>query len=120
MGNRITYRDLEAWKKAMDFVEQVYRLSAQFPESERFGLSAQLRRSALSIPSNIAEGQARATVADFKRMLYIARGSLAEAETQLLIAVRLEYIGRNALKPVWRQAQTVGRLLNGLLRALKD
>jgi four helix bundle protein len=83
---------LDVWRDAMDLVEMIYRLTAAFPQEERFGLTAQLRRSAVSIPSNIAEGAARRSTPEYLRFLSIARGSLSEASTQLQIARRLDYI----------------------------
>jgi four helix bundle protein len=90
MGVR-DYRDLIVWQKSMDLVAEVYRLTRGFPREELFGLTSQVRRAAVSIPSNIAEGQARQSTAEFRRFLSIAQGSRAEVETQLLIAVRLNY-----------------------------
>ncbi|WP_295585142.1 four helix bundle protein [uncultured Lamprocystis sp.] len=90
MGVR-DYRDLIVWQKSMDLVTEVYRLTRGFPREELFGLTSQVRRAAVSIPSNIAEGQARQSTAEFRRFLSIAQGSRAEVETQLLIAVRLNY-----------------------------
>ena len=85
------YRELIVWQKAMDLVMRVYEATECFPQRELFGLTNQLRRAAVSIPSNIAEGQGRNTTADFLRFLSIARGSLQELETQILIASRLRY-----------------------------
>ncbi len=80
------YRDLIAWQKAMDLIEQVYRATASFPKEEVYGLTSQARRSAVSIPSNIAEGQGRRTTGEFLHQLSVAHGSLRELETQILIA----------------------------------
>jgi four helix bundle protein len=114
------FKDLIAWQKAMDLVEMVYRLTSQFPSDERFGLTSQLRRAAVSIPSNIAEGQGRNSNGDFGRFLNIAYGSLREVETQLLISVRLKYIGQNDFQPVQDLCDETGRILNGLMNKLKD
>ena len=84
---------LDVWRDSMDLVEMVYALSSMFPESERFGLTAQIRRAAVSIPSNIAEGAARRSTAEYLHFPSIARGSLSETDTQLQIAVRLGYAG---------------------------
>ena len=112
-----SYHDLEAWQQSMGPVTDVYSLTAEFPESERFGLTNQLRRAAVSIPSNIAEGQGRLSTKDFLRFLYIARGSLNEVQTQLEIARRLNFIKEGTVN-LSKQADTVGRLLNGLIRSL--
>jgi four helix bundle protein len=117
-GTRFSYRDLEVWQKAMDLAETVYSLSRTFPVEERFGLISQMQRSAVSVPANIAEGQGRKHRGEFVRHLTIARGSLAELETHLLLAGRLGYAGKDRLGALWRQAQEVGRLLNGLIRSL--
>src|SRR6185295_7508902 len=88
----ISYRDLIVWQSAMQLAEDTYKLCARFPRSERFGLGAQLQRCAVSVPLNIAEGQARGSTRDYLRFLSIARGSAAEVETQLLLAQRLGYV----------------------------
>ena len=115
-----TYRDLELWQKSMDLVVEVYKISKLFPRDEQFGLTSQIRRAITSVPSNIAEGQGRQSAAELIRFLYISRGSLTEAETQLLIALRLDYITRDLVKPVWGLMQEVGRLLNGLIRSFEQ
>ena len=91
-----THQRLETWKIAMDLVEVVYRLTETFPSSERYGLSGQMRRAAVAIPSNIAEGAARASTREYLRYLEIARSSLVEIETQLLIARRLRMAAADA------------------------
>ena len=85
------HEDLEVWRDAMNLVEQVYGFSAQFPDAERFGLTSQVRRAAVSIPSNIAEGAARRSTPEFLRFLSVARGSLSELDTQYQIAIRLGF-----------------------------
>ena len=87
-----SHKDLSVWQKAMDFAVVVYRLVEKFPAKETYGLSSQLTRAASSVPANIAEGKARATTKDYAHFLSIARGSLMEAETFLLLAVRLDYL----------------------------
>ncbi len=92
-----THHDLDVWRDGVALVKAVYALTQGFPADERFGLTAQLRRAAVSVPSNIAEGAARASRKDFARFVSMARGSLAEAETQLLIAVELGFCARSGL-----------------------
>jgi four helix bundle protein len=114
------YRDLIVWQKAMDLVEQVYRVSRSFPKEELYALTSQIRRAAVSIPSNIAEGQGRRSVPEFIRFLHIAHGSLREVETQILIGQRLGYVDATAAKNTMEMAEEVGRLLNGLLRSKSE
>ena len=113
------YADLIAWQKAMDFVELVYAATRAFPDEERYGLTSQMRRAAVSIPSNIAEGQGRKTPGDFHRFLAIARGSLREVETQILIAERLHYINVADRQRLFDTATEIARLINGLSRSLQ-
>jgi four helix bundle protein len=113
-----SYRDLIVWQKAMDLVVLLYKRSAGFPREEFYGLTRQLRESAVSIPSNIAEGQARGTTKEFLHFLWIANGSLAEAETQTLIAERLGYLESAATSEILERAAEVGRLINGLRNSL--
>jgi four helix bundle protein len=89
------HKDLDVWKKGMELVERVYSMSRAFPDSERFGLTSQLRRAAVSIPSNIAEGAARKSDKELLQFLSIAIGSLAELETQYLIAIRLGFLEKD-------------------------
>jgi len=112
------YQELIAWQKAMDLVEEVYKVSRNFPREELYGLTSQLRRAAVSIPSNIAEGQGRRTTADFLHHLLIAYGSLLELETQLLIATRLSYLVPVKCNEILKMAGEVGRILNGLMSSL--
>ena len=110
-----SYRDLLVWQKAMQLVIEVYQLLALLPKEERYGLSDQMRRSAVSIPSNIAEGQARNTQRDFVRFLYIAQGSRAELETQLEICVQLHYLTENQVKPVFHLCEEISRMCRSLI-----
>ena len=114
------YRDLIAWQKAMDLVESVYKLTEGFPKREVYSLTDQIRRAAVSIPSNIAEGQAHFTNREFVHYLRHSRGSLAELETQLLIARRLEYIAQNQADMLLKQTDELGRILSGLINSLKS
>ncbi|MCB9082604.1 MAG: four helix bundle protein, partial [Lewinellaceae bacterium] len=92
----MNHKDLDAWKISMELVQWIYEVTRDFPNQELYGLTNQLRRSAVSIPSNIAEGAARNSDKDFLRFLYIALGSLAEVETQLIIAINLGYLNEQA------------------------
>ena len=108
------YQDLIVWQKAMDLVQAVYKITAGFPKEELYGLTSQLRRAAVSIPSNIAEGQGRRTTGDFQRFLAIAHGSLREVETQMLIAKRLNYLNNERTSHLMESTSEIGRLINGL------
>ncbi len=112
----ITHKDLEVWKKAMDLAAQVYSLTAWFPKEELYGLTSQIRRFAVSIPSNIAEGAARHSRKEFIQFLRIASGSVAELETQLLLAIRMGFIPGDS---IISHIEEVRKLLLGLLRSLK-
>ena len=112
-----SFRDLEAWQLGMEFVVRVYELTSSFPAEERFGLSAQLRRAASSIPSNVAEGHQRGTKT-YRHFVVIAIGSLAEAETQIELAERLTLATKKQTEPARRAASEVRRLLHGLRRSL--
>jgi four helix bundle protein len=120
MANAVrSYKDLVAWQKSMDLVAAVYRASQGFPKEENFGLVSQIRRAAVSVPSNIAEGHARTSKKEFQYFLSNARGSLAELETQLTIAHQLAYIDETEINQLLDRLGEVGRILNGLLAALK-
>jgi four helix bundle protein len=114
-----SYRDLVVWKKSMTFVLDIYRCTQAFPKIETYGLTSQLRRAAVSVPSNIAEGQARRSTGEFKQFLGNARGSLREVETQILIARDLGYLEQNQSETLLGAASEIGRMLNGLLAALE-
>ena len=113
-----SYKDLTVWQKAMDLVVMVYQATRDFPREELYGLTNQLRRAAVSIPSNIAEGQARNSTAEFRNFLSIARGSLAEVETQLLIAERLNYLGSEKLREILAVQIEVNKMTNALMNKL--
>lgn len=113
-----TYRDLVVWQKAYDLSLAVYRATRGFPNDEVYGLRSQLRRAAISIPSNIAEGYGRRTTAEYARSLNIAYGSRCELETQLSIAADLGYIGRTVAAKLEQQTAEVERMLTALRRAL--
>jgi four helix bundle protein len=113
-----SYRDLIVWKKSMSLVLDVYRSTNCFPKTETYGLATQLRRASVSIPSNIAEGQARLSTAEFKQSLGHARGSLMEVETYILLAQELGYLERDQSESLLAGSAEVGRILNGLLNSL--
>ncbi|MBW3636386.1 MAG: four helix bundle protein, partial [Armatimonadetes bacterium] len=110
------YRDLTVWQKAMDLVVSCYALTHNFPKAELYGLSNQLQRAAVSVPSNIAEGSERQSPREFARFLAIASGSLAELETQIEIAIRLGYIETAETSVAFEQAVEIGKMLNSLRR----
>jgi len=114
------YRDLIAWQKAMAFVTSVYRVTAQFPREEIYGLTSQLRRAAVSIPSNIAEGHGRQSTREFVNFLSIAYGSLNETQTQLMIAQQLGYLSELDCNVLLEQSYELARLMNGLSRSLAE
>ncbi len=117
---RQRYGDLIAWQKAMDLVEQVYRITRQWPKDEMFGLTNQVRRAVVSVPANIAEGQGRTGSKEFLHHLSIANGSLCETETLLLIACQLSYLDESTLDPLLGRTTEVGRLIGGLIRSLRS
>ncbi len=114
-----SYRDLEVWQRAMDLAVECSRAAKVFPLDERYGLGAQVKRSAVSVPSNIAEGRGRLGPGGFLNHLSIARGSLFEVETQLLLAKRLSYLDDQAAQDLLKRTTQVNCLLAGLIRALK-
>ena len=114
------FRELIVWQKAMDLVADVYRATELFPKTEVFGLVNQMRRCAVSVPSNIAEGQGRATTKDFMHFLHMARGSLQELETQIAIAHRLNFIPAEAEAALMSSLTEVAKVLAGLLRSLSS
>jgi four helix bundle protein len=113
------YRDLDVWQKAMTLVERSYRLTEGFPRSEEFGLRAQIRRAAVSIPSNIAEGQGRSSTGEYVHHLAIAHGSLMELETQVQIAGRLGFVLNKEVETFLDAGSEVGRMLNALITSLR-
>ena len=118
--NGSTYRTLVAWQRAIDLLVCIYDICRQFPQDERFGLTQQLRRAAVSVPANIAEGRGRGSRADYRRFLHQARGSLFEVETHIIIAERLNYIGATVAAELGEQIASVVRPLNGLIGALDE
>ena len=115
-----SYRELRVWQLAMDIVIEVYRVTRAFPAEEKFGLIAQLRRAAVAISSNIAEGRSRLGAAEFRRFVSIARGSVAEVETQLAVAVALGYTGADEIVSLSAKLDELSKMLFGLYRRLTN
>ena len=113
------HQKLEAWCKAIDFVIEVYKSTEGFPKEERFGLTSQIRRAAVSVPANIAEGAGRQSNKEFVHFLSNAQGSASELETELIIAHRLGYLNGNEFDEVHSSLDRIGRLITGLSRHLK-
>ena len=113
-----SYRDLEVWQKTMDLVVECYRVSETFPKAELYGLSSQLKRAAVSIPANIAEGHGRTHTKEYLNHLSIVYGSLMELETHLQIAARLNCLNNSSLQPLLDKTAEIGRIVNGLIQSL--
>jgi four helix bundle protein len=119
-GTRIrSYRDLIAWQKAMALAEEVYNATRDYPKDEMYGLRAQMRRAAVSVASNVAEGHARSTPGEFVQFLGHAKGSLAELETQIILSARLGFLSADFGPRIADAIAEVGRLLNGLRNSLR-
>ena len=114
-----SYRDLEVWQLAMALAKQVYEVTGTFPSDERFGLINQMRRAAVSIPSNVAEGHARSSTAEFQRFITIAMGSVAELEAQILLSQDLGFLDSAQQQQLMRQLDQIGKMLRGLYRSLE-
>ncbi|RKS02337.1 four helix bundle protein [Flavobacterium sp. 102] len=115
-----SYRDLIVWQKSMSLVTLIYKLVLQLPENEKYGLTSQIKRSAISIPSNIAEGYGRNYRKDYSRFLQIARGSLFENQTQLEIAVNLDFIKADDLEEIKELSIEGEKMLNSLIKKLEE
>jgi four helix bundle protein len=118
-SKRRDYRDLVLWQRAVELAAEVHRVTVKLPRPELFGLAAQMRRSAVSIPSNIAEGSGRRTTREFIAFLHIARGSLYELRTQLLLASKVAYVTRSEISVAENLTDEVGKLLNAVIRGLR-
>ena len=116
----LSYQDLLVWQRAMDYVVVCYEITRDFPKEEIYGLTSQLRRSAVSIPSNIAEGHGRNTRGEYIQFLGIARGSLKESETQVILASRLNYLSQEKSQNALLKSKEVGILLGKLINLLKE
>jgi four helix bundle protein len=114
-----SYKDLIVWQKAMILVKTIYTVTKKYPKEEIYGLTSQLRRAAVSVACNIAEGQARNSTGEFKQFLGVSKGSLAETETLLILSNDLNLISAKELDEINKITEEVGKLLNGLLNSLK-
>lgn len=113
-----SYQNLVAWQRAMELVTDVYKVTSAFPKEEVYGLTSQLRRAAVSVPSNIAEGQGRKGNGEFKHFLRLSLGSLMEVETQIMISERLGYLNPDSAQTLLRDPGELGRIMNGLIKSL--
>ncbi len=118
MDKIVSYRDLLIWQKSMDLIVDIYKVSAKFPKEEIYGLTAQIRRASISVPSNIAEGYGRRSTGDYKRFLNMALGSLFEFQTQLEVSKRLNYLGENEFEPLNELSNEIERMTNSLISKL--
>ncbi|MBN1688108.1 MAG: four helix bundle protein [Candidatus Omnitrophica bacterium] len=114
-----SFKQLKIWQRSVEIVKQVYLLTKRFPKEELYGLTAQMRRSAISIPSNIAEGFKRYHDKEYKQFLHIALGSAAELETQLVIAQELSYISKSDLEEFAQAREQIGKMTSSLIGKLK-
>lgn len=114
-----TYKELDVWQKAVDLAVEIYRVTEGFPREEKFGLTGQVRRAAASVPANIAEGWGRGSTKEYTQFLFVARGSLLEVETHLVIAQRLQYLKQSQMVGLEAETTSIGRMLNGLIHALR-
>ena len=114
-----SYKELDVWKKSVALTTDLYRLTVQFPDTERYGLISQIRRATTSIAANIAEGWGRGSTGEYVQFLTVARGSLMELETHLIVGCNLHFLTTDELGTVSKKIQEVGKMLNGLIGALK-
>jgi len=114
------YKDLKVWQKSYELCLEIYGITAKFPKEERYGLTSQIRRSVVSIPSNIAEGYGRKTTLDYIRMLYISYGSVCELETQILLAGDLDFIEKGELGTAKKDIAEIERMLKALIKSLEN
>ena len=113
-----SYRDLEVWQRSMKLAKRIYQVTQGFPADERFGLTNQLRRASVSVPSNLAEGHARFGAGEFARFISIAMGSVAEIETQLLLSADLAYLRTETSQELLGEFETIGKMLRGLAKSI--
>ena len=113
------HHNLEVWKRSLNFVTKTYKVTTKFPDDEKFGLVSQMRRAAVSIPSNIAEGAARNSKKEFINFLHIAQGSTAELETQILISRNLDFVSQNQADPLLKELEEISKMIIGLQKSLR-
>lgn len=113
------YKELEVWQKAVTLATDLYKLTRPFPDTEKFGLTTQVRRAATSVPANIAEGWGRGSTKEYIQFLLVARGSLLELETHLIIAKRLEYVNEQQSEKFQKQVESISMMLNRLISVLR-
>ena len=113
------YKELQVWQKAVSLVTEIYKTTHAFPADERFGLTSQIRRSVTSVPANIAEGWGRGSTKEYVQFLIIARGSLLELETHLIVSGNLGYLGQLQVTSAQKQIDEIGRMINSLIRSLR-
>lgn len=113
------FKELLVWQKSINFVTEIYELTNDFPKYEMYGLTSQIRRASVSVPSNIAEGNSRRSIADYLQFLKIARGSCAEVETQLIIAQNLKFLSEKHYLKLNQNIIEISKMLNGLINSLK-
>lgn len=119
MGSPFSFTDLIVWQKSISLVKEVYKITEDFPKRETFGLTDQIRRAVVSVPSNIAEGKQRQSVKEYIQFLYIAYGSCAEIYTQLILAIELQYISQSVLDKIIADLIEIEKMLNSLIHKLK-
>lgn len=118
-GDSRRHRKLDVWKMSMKFVKDIYQVSDSFPRSEVYGLTSQMRRSAISVPSNLAEGAARKGTKEFSQFLNIAQGSISELDTQIELALMLNYVDKDNYDDLAQKLSTISKMLFGLARSIK-
>jgi four helix bundle protein len=114
-----SYRDLLVWQKAMELAIKSYKLSSQFPGTEIYGLTSQIRRASVSVPCNIAEGYGRSSRKEYLQFLFVAQGSLKELETQAILAHQLSFVSQESTRELLNESETLGKMLGSLIRSLR-
>jgi len=114
------YKELEVWRRSVALTTELYTLTSRFPDAERYGLTSQIRRAITSIPANIAEGWGRGSTGEYVQFLTVARGSLMEVETHLIVSCNLHFLSDAALAPFSKEIEEIGKMLNALIGALKS